>query len=207
MFINLRKIIFWLAMLLAVSASADMITDMAGRKVNVPAPDKVKRIFTASTAVSYLVYAVAPEKLCGLNRPWRHGDEKYLVPTIRNKPVLGGWLGQGGRISNSEEILATGPQLVFASMVKKSSLGNKIEKNLKMLRIPLLFVKSSELKNLPEAFKFVGKVTGKSSRAEKLCAATERLLKRIAEIKPPKSGRLRIYYSFSPDGFAHLAGT
>jgi iron complex transport system substrate-binding protein len=201
-----KGLIFIFFYMIFIFAGAVEIVDMAGRKADVPAPNEIKRVYTSSAAMNYLIYALAPEKLCAYNRGFRPEDMKYILPEARKKPVLGGWMGQGGKITNSEEVLKVGPQLVFASLDGRRAIGKKIERTLRGLNIPLVYVKINDLVDLPESILFLGNILDKKDRAKKLSNLASGLLKKIKQLPKGDKKLSRIYYTYSPDGLHTCVG-
>ncbi|MCQ3942001.1 MAG: iron ABC transporter substrate-binding protein, partial [Alphaproteobacteria bacterium] len=105
--------------LLAVSAletaSARIVVDSAGRRIEIP--DRIERIVAAGPPASVLVYVLAPEKLVGWNRKPSPAEAAFLAPAAARLPEIGRITGRGGT-ANLEVILAAKPDLIvdFASI-------------------------------------------------------------------------------------------
>lgn len=84
------------------------IVDMFGKRVSIP--DRVQRVYSASPPVTYMLYAIDPTVLAGLNFPVREWEKKYLRKEMQSLPVLGGWFGQGDT-PNMETVLRQTPRL------------------------------------------------------------------------------------------------
>jgi iron complex transport system substrate-binding protein len=94
----------------ATAADKRVVVDSAGRKVEVPA--KINRVFAAGGPASVFIYAIAPEKLLGWNRPLTSGERAYIPSRYANLPTLGRLTGCGNT-SNVEAMLASRPDVIL----------------------------------------------------------------------------------------------
>jgi iron complex transport system substrate-binding protein len=196
----LHALLALLALTVAARAETREITDMAGRKVVIPADPK--RIFGAAPPVSVTLYAIAPERLIGINVPMR-GDERALYrKEAANLPVLGSNAGMGRQL-NVEEIAAMRPDLVIAWLGFYQEKARVVESFAK-IGVPVIFLKLDSLDDYADAFVFLGKVLGREQKAHEMsayiCDALARVRKATADIPPAE--RLRVYYAESADGLA-----
>lgn len=75
-----------LALLLAVLSfpvDARIVTDSAGRSVEIP--DRITRVFAAGPPASVLLYVLAPEKMIGWVRAPRESEKPFLLPARRQQ--------------------------------------------------------------------------------------------------------------------------
>ncbi len=185
----------------ATIAESRQITDMAGRTVTVP--DTIKRVFTGSPPATYMLYALDPTLLVGINYKVREDEIRFLRPEIARLPVIGGFFGQGKSI-NMEVLLQHKPDVV----VIWSTLGQKYDEQfvekLNKAGIPTVFVNLDRLENYPDAFLFLGNLLDRKERARKLADYARDTFKSVAKVVTaiPEKERLRIYYAESPDGLA-----
>lgn len=197
--------IFLLTLLCALSCAtvveARQITDMAGRTVTVP--DTIRRVFTASPPATYMLYAVDPTLLVGVNFKFREEEKRFLRPEIARLPVIGGFFGQGKSV-NMEVLLQHKPDVV----VIWSTLGQKADElfveKLSKAGIPTVFVNLDRLNNYPDAFLFLGNLLDRRERARKLADYARDTLKSVAKVVTaiPEKERLRVYYAEGPDGLS-----
>ncbi len=176
------------------------ITDMAGRKVVIPADPR--RVFGAAPPVAVTLYAIAPERLIGINVPLR-GDEKSLYrKEAVDLPALGSNAGMGRQL-NLEEIAAMHPDLVIAWLGFYQEKG-QVEASFAKINVPVIFLKLDTLDDYADAFAFLGRVFGREAQANEMAAyirdALARVRKATADIPPAE--RLRVYYAELPDGLA-----
>jgi iron complex transport system substrate-binding protein len=182
-------------------AAARQITDMAGRQVEVP--DTVNRVYGTSPPATYMVYALDAGLLTGLNSPLNPAAKGYIDPRLHHLPVIGGWFGQG-RVSNLETLLQVHPDIIVAWMAGPSPMNEKMEKALKPLQIPVVYVVQDSLTDYPAAFRFLGKLVNRPSRGEALARYAEQTLEEIARVRAaiPASERVSVYYAEGADGLS-----
>ncbi|MBG0809353.1 ABC transporter substrate-binding protein [Methylosinus sp. H3A] len=176
------------------------ITDMAGRKIVIPADPK--RVFGAAPPIAVTLYAIAPERLIGINVPMR-GDEKSLYrKEAADLPVLGSNAGMGRQL-NLEEIAAMRPDLIIAWLGFYQEKARVVESFAK-IGVPVIFLKLDNLDDYAEAFTFLGRIFGREAKTNEMAAyirdALARVRKATADIPPAE--RLRVYYAESADGLA-----
>ena len=197
---TLRIILLTIFVIFSV-AKAREIKDMTGRKVVLP--DKITKVISVSPPGTYLLYAIDPYVVAGLNFPFTEEEKKYLLPRFYNLPVIGGFFGQG-RTLNVEEVLKIKPDfiLIWAWNWKDSALQEKIEKSLKPLGIPWVNVKLDRLEDYPDAILFLGDILNKKDRSKKLYQYAINTFKEVKSVvdKIPPEKRIRVYYAEGPDG-------
>ncbi|MDR3089772.1 MAG: ABC transporter substrate-binding protein [Desulfobulbaceae bacterium] len=187
--------------LAAASAQAREIVDMAGHKRQLP--NTIHKVVAISPPGTYLLYAVAPDLLAGLNFPLWESEKKYTSPAYRKLPVIGGIAGQG-RTINREALLAVRPDFILHWTWKEDAAENAFRKSMAGMPFPLVSVKIDDIFMYPSALRFVGDVTGRKERGEALAAYAD---KTLAEAKVfmaaiPDTEKARVYYAEGPDGLA-----
>lgn len=183
----------------AQTAGARTVVDMAGRPVQVP--DTIRKIYAASPTALYLLYALDPDFIAGLNFPFNDLEKPYLRKDIVDLPELGGWFGQG-RQPNLENVLQTKPDVMLVWRWKEAATNELIEKTARTLNLPLLSLRCETLEDYADSFEFMGELLDRRERARQLADYTRQTL---AEIKPivdaiPESERVSVYYAQGPDG-------
>jgi len=191
------------AVLFAPNIYAFEMTDMAGRKVQVP--DSLDRIYPSAPPMSLLTYILAPQKISAmtvpLNSQFFSTKSGYLDKSLENIPVVGGWHGNS-RGANMETLLAVKPQLVISW--KSDFVMKDVEKTFSKLNIPVVFVQEDSVEDEPNAIRFVGKVVSNETKAEVLAKdADERLgyVKKIARTVAENKKPI-VYYAEGIDGLA-----
>ena len=185
----------------AFPAAARQITDMAGRQVTVP--ETIRKVYGTSPPATYMVYAMAPSMVAGLNFPFNPSEKQYLDPRMEKLPVLGGWFGQG-RTANLETLLQVHPDIVLIWMWQQSAINEKIEQTLKPLDIPVVYIVMDSLADYPAAFRFLGALFNLPTRAEALSSYAEQTIEEISRVRAaiPAPERVSVYYAEGADGLS-----
>lgn len=178
---------------------AGEIIDMAGRNVTVP--DVIRSVFSASPPATCMVHAVAPDLVAGLNYACRIEERKYMPPRMQRLPVVGGWFGQG-QTPNLETLMQVGPDIILVRQSKTSASGDKIEKTLAPLGIPIVFIRIDTLADYPKVFEFLGKLFNREQRAHALGQYARETLSALSAIRAVLADgeKIPIYYAEGMDG-------
>jgi len=175
--------------------------DMRGRRVAVP--DTVRRVYSSSPPVTFLMTAVDPFLLVGLNFPLTDEGKRYLPRALHGLPVLGGFFGRG-QTANIEMVMKSRPDLILTGGFRNTALNDKYEESLRTLGIPIVFVSFETLSEYPEALAFLGKVLNREERTKRLAAYCRGTLNEIGKsVKAiPPSRRPTVYYAEDTDGLS-----
>lgn len=188
--------------LLAVSAletaSARIVVDSAGRRIEIP--DRIERIVAAGPPASVLVYVLAPEKLVGWNRKPSPAEAAFLAPAAARLPEIGRITGRGGT-ANLEVILAAKPDLIvdFGSIANTYvSLADRVQEQ---TGIPYILI-DGRFDNTVAAIRMFGDIAGVRERAEQIAAYAENVLREAAHAAQavPPDKRPRVYLARRPNG-------
>ena len=197
----MQKILLLLAGLcLAQFAGAREITDMAGRKVNVP--DKIERVFGSAPPLNVLLHAVAPETMLGLSFPVNDENRAFFPPRLQTLPVVGGIFGMGQQM-NAETILALKPDIALAW--KSPFIDQaKIEGAFAKIGVPVVFIQLDVLADWPAALRYTGQLLGHAKNAEAQAQYIEQRLAKVSKAVTaiPENKRVKVYYAEGPDGLA-----
>lgn len=171
-----------------------VITDMAGREVEIPT--EVDRIFGTGTVATIALYTMNPEKIVGLNSELTELEEKYLVDTYKNLPVLGSY--KGADSGNDEEVLAADPQVIISMGNIDERWVTEADEAQEKLGVPYLMV-DGDLENLAESYRFLGQVFGEEERAEELAKYCEDMIEEVKAIANniPEEEKVSVYYGAS----------
>ncbi len=162
----------------------------------------VNRVFGSSPPMNYLIYALAPDKMIGLNfkakNPFNGADARFLSKRFLSLPVIGSFHGSGHSI-NLESLVAARPELVLIwqdDMIVKT-VAEQIDKlHLRTLTIPF-----RQIGSMPDALERVGDAIGVPARGKKLADYTRKIIREVntsvAGAKP-----VRYYYAEGLDGLA-----
>ncbi|MBF0509284.1 MAG: ABC transporter substrate-binding protein [Deltaproteobacteria bacterium] len=185
----------------ACPAAAREITDMAGRRVVVP--DSITKVYGSSPPATYLLYALDPSLIAGLNFPFSAEERVYLRPGVEKIPVIGGWFGQG-KTPNLEILLLVKPDIMIVWMWKESAANQKIEQTAQMMHLPVVYVKLEHLGDYPAAFDFLGRLLGREDRARQLSEYARQALTGFQSIMAsiPEPKKISVYYAEGRDGLS-----
>lgn len=159
------------------------------------------RVYTANPLVTYLLMALAPEKLVGWNFPPPKQAKGVFPDESFKKPVIGGWFGQG-RTPNFEELIRSRPDFMLMSGVNVKTDQQAI---LSKLGVPVCSLKLNTLEDYPQDIRNLGIWLNRSERAEMLATDFEKRLKRLAQNrqKITNSGSIKtVYYAETNSGLA-----
>ena len=169
-----------------------VITDMAGRKVEIP--EKITSIFIDRHSAT-LVYAY--DTAITVNAVFQYNDteKKYLKPSFyKDKP----YVIEGG---SDEEIVRLHPDVIFSSQFITQENIDKANKLQERIHIPVVFI-DMNISHYKEAFTFVGQLLGKPEKAKELSEFVHHYVDSI----PIKASRIhnaqkqRVYYAEGIDG-------
>jgi len=189
---------------LGTTAYARTITDMAGRKVTIP--DRIEKVVGLSPPVTYLVYAIDPLLLAGLNFPLWENEKIYTSEHFKKLPVIGGMVGDGRNL-NLELLLQIKPDIAFLwerSGGDTTAINKEYERLLKPLGIPTVYVHIGALSDYPAAILFMGDVLGRSERGTKLNRYAVTAQQKVARAQSglPPGKKIPVYYAEGIDGLS-----
>lgn len=174
------------------------VVDMGGRSVLVV--EDVERVFCTNPIGTVDVFGLAPEKLVGWNfRP--AGDNKRYIPDeYFALPSLGVWMGSGA-VPNAEEIASRDPDVLLCFWTADDAGRDMADEIGNQTGLPVVLV-DYDVRNAPEAFRFVGGLLGTDERAEELAAYLEEKLQRIEEVaaRVPDAELKRVFLAQGNDG-------
>lgn len=171
--------------------SANTITDDYGRVVEVP--DHITKIYAVSPPLTMSVLAFNPDLVAGLNSPFNEEQKKY-VGSAFNKPVVGGFMGQGNT-PNFEILASVKPDVII--MWSKMMGSEKILAKLEKMGIPVLLVNNESIYDIITQFELFGKLTGDTKRADELIAYTKKSLSLVESLQKELSKQKKVRYYFA----------
>jgi iron complex transport system substrate-binding protein len=183
-------------------ALAREIEDMRGRKVTVP--DRIEKVFATSPPGTYLVYAIDPQLLVGLNFPLWDTEREYTVPRLQSLPVIGGTVGMG-RTINQEILLKAKPDVIIAWDWNDTALNAEYEAIFRRMGIPWVYVKADSVWDWRAAVAFAGKLLGRETRGRQLRTLANEMhghVKAALEALPKNKPAPTVYYAEGADGLS-----
>lgn len=186
------------AMALPRGVRAAGIRDGAGRELAIPA--KVERVFPAGPPAAILLYTLAPDLLLGWPRANRPDELPFLLQGIGDRPEIGRITGRGNS-ANLEALLTLKPDLIVDSGSTGKTYVELAERVQSQTGIPYALL-DGRFEQIPQSYRVLGQLTGRSARAEELarwCEATlAAITARVGAI--PLQARPSVYYARGPRG-------
>jgi iron complex transport system substrate-binding protein len=190
----------------ARAQAARVVTDAAGRKVNLPA--KINKVFAAGTPAAITLYTLAPDLLAGWPDPIRKERLAYLPPKYAALPVTGRLTGRANT-ANVEAVLAAKPDLVLDIGTVAPIYASLADRVQQQTSIPYILLDGA-LAKTPALYRQLGDILDARTAAESLASYATDLL---AQVKSrvsyvPRGERARVYYARGPEGLeTGLAGS
>jgi len=187
-----------LFLFLLVDGKSFSIQDMLGREVVFShTPQKA---FSASPPMMVLLYTLAPNKMLGVNYSFLAVEKEFMLPSVQNLPVLGGFFG-GGNHANIESILALKPDVVFAWDLTLNT-AKHFEDVFKSSGIPFVYIREESLYDTLDAVKLMSKILGVEERGKALIEYGKNSLRRVEKSVKTLNNipRKRVYFAQGEDG-------
>jgi len=170
-----------------------VVTDMAGRQVQVP--DTVRRVYAEGHCLS-LVGAVAPDKL--VNLPRLSDEAKRLLgPAFTQSKQM----PEAGMRFSDEEIVRMAPDLIVLE-IGPGAADNAARMQAR-LHVPVILV-DQELRHYKQTFVFVGQLLGRAEQGQALANFVTTYIDPIGEraARIPEAERVRVYYAEGGNGLS-----
>ena len=170
------------------------ITDMAGRKVTVPAAEDIESVFSTGPVAAIFMYMVAPDKLLGWNYELNDVEKSIILEKYHDLPNF----GMGDAI-NYEAVIAANPTIALNCGKINDAMVSDCDTLSKSLGIPVIAV-DNELNNSAEAFRFMGELLGVEDHAEELAGYSEKIFTDIASLADiPEDEKVSVYFGNGED--------
>ena len=170
------------------------ITDMAGRKVTVPAAEDIESVFSTGPVAAIFMYMVAPDKLLGWNYELNDVEKSIILEKYHDLPNF----GMGDAI-NYEAVIAANPTIALNCGKINDAMVSDCDALSKSLGIPVIAV-DNELNNSAEAFRFMGELLGVENHAEELAEYSEKIFTDIASLADiPEDEKVSVYFGNGED--------
>lgn len=170
------------------------ITDMAGRKVTVPAAEDIESVFSTGPVAAIFMYMVAPDKLLGWNYELNDVEKSIILEKYHDLPNF----GMGDAI-NYEAVIAANPTIALNCGKINDAMVSDCDALSKSLGIPVIVV-DNELNNSAEAFRFMGELLGVEDHAEELAEYSEKIFTDIASLADiPEDEKVSVYFGNGED--------
>lgn len=177
-----------------VTAETREITDMAGRKVTVPAAENIESVFSAGPVAAIFLYMVAPDKLLGWNYELNDVEKSIILEKYQDLPNFG-----MGDAVNYEAVIAANPTIAINSGKINDTMVSDCDALSESLGIPVVAV-DNELNNSAEAFRFMGELLGVEDHAEELAQYAEQVFTDINALSDiPEEKKVSVYFGNGED--------
>ena len=173
--ISKLKILLLISFSLLTYINASTSLDMVGREVEIP--KDAKKVFSASPAMTILLYSLAPETMLGVNYRFYDIEKKFMLKDVAQLPVLGSFFSSGNQ-ANLEKVLALSPDMVFMWDIMRKN-GEYFENALGKFNIPVAYIAQNTIPQTLDALKTMGIFLKKEERAKKLVTYAQNNLTRI----------------------------
>jgi len=192
-------IVLFLLVAAIAPASARVVVDSAGRRVEVP--DEIRKVFAAGPPAAVFVYVLAPQKMVGWPRAPRPQDLPHLRPEVRNLPELGRLTGRGDTI-NVERLMAVRPDVVVDFGTIDDTYRSLADRIQSQTGIPYLLI-DGRFQATTASLRLFGSLLGVPERGETLAAEAERIFADVDRVlaSVPADARPRLYLARGTDGF------
>lgn len=176
------------------TAETREITDMAGRKVTVPAAENIESVFSAGPVAAIFLYMVAPDKLLGWNYELNDVEKSIILDKYQDLPNFG-----MGDAVNYEAIIAANPTIAINSGKINDTMVSDCDALSESLGIPVVAV-DNKLNNSAEAFRFMGELLGVEDHAEELAQYAEQVFTDINALSDiPEEKKVSVYFGNGED--------
>lgn len=191
---------FIVLLTLVSSLQAKIIKDLNNQDITVP--DRVEAAFGSSPPMNYLLYALNPDKMSGLNFSAKNqnnsADELFLSKKFLSLPVIGSFHG-GGQSINLETIIKHAPDLIL--LWEDDLLIDKVQKEIAKTNIPTITLPFRKIETMPRSIAFAGEAIGEKARGDLLASYAQNIIDEIKNslinVKPTK-----YYYAEGLDGLS-----
>ena len=176
------------------TAETREITDMAGRKVTVPAAENIESVFSAGPVAAIFLYMVAPDKLLGWNYELNDVEKSIILDKYQDLPNFG-----MGDAVNYEAVIAANPTIAINSGKINDAMVSDCDALSERHGIPVVAV-DNELNNSAEAFRFMGELLGVEDHAEELAQYAEQVFTDINALSDiPEEKKVSVYFGNGED--------
>ena len=176
------------------TAETREITDMAGRKVTVPAAENIESVFSTGPVAAIFLYMVAPDKLLGWNYELNDVEKSIILDKYQDLSNFG-----MGDAVNYEAVIAANPTIAINSGKINDAMVSDCDALSESLGIPVVAV-DNELNNSAEAFRFMGELLGVEDHAEELAQYAEQVFTDINALSDiPEEKKVSVYFGNGED--------
>ncbi len=167
-------------------AGTRIITDMAGREVEIPAT--ITRIFSTGASGTVFLYTACPDLLVGVNYEFNAEERAYILDEYKDLPAY----GQGDKI-NKEVLIGVTPDVCI-------SFGNISEREIasaddfqNQTGLPVVIIDGG-LKKSKEAYEFLGELINREEECGRLADFAKEALDFADSLDISEKDRVSVYF-------------
>lgn len=160
------------------TANERVIMDSLGREVVIPT--EVNNIIPTGQLAQIVLLSLCPEKMVCIASKWDEKAEEYIPDEVRNLPRIGQVYG-GKQDFSMESVLALNPDVIIDIGDDKKGMEEDLDRLQEQMGVPIVHLNGA-LSNLPETYKALGEITGKTDEAKMRGDYCERKNSELEEI-------------------------
>jgi iron complex transport system substrate-binding protein len=186
--------------ILTLPLQAKIVHDLNNHELTLP--DNVQKVFGSSPPMNYLIYALNPQKMAGLNfkakNPNNYASPQFLDKKFLALDVIGSFHGGGQKI-NLENLMQEKPDLIL--LWEDDMLAGTVEREIAKTKIPSITLPFRKVEDMPRAIQFAGEAIDEKERGDLLAAYAQKIIQEIQNaLKNTKP--TRYYYAEGIDGLS-----
>ena len=189
-----------LLLILTLSSHAKTLQDREGNHIKIP--QNIKKVFGSSPPMNYLLYALNPKKMSGLNFKAKNQNnnatDEFLSQEFLKLDVIGSFHG-GGQSINLETIIKHSPDLIL--LWEDDLLIERVKSEIQKTKIATITLPFRKIEDMPYAFSFAGEAIDEKTRGDLLASYASKVIDEIKEtlngVKPTS-----YYYAEGVDGLS-----
>ena len=179
-------------------------TDDIGRTVEIPGD--ISRIAASGPMSQIVLFAIAPEMLVGTADDWTEEARGIIPDEYFEMPQVGQIYGGKAQV-NREELALLDPQLVIDVGEGKSGIAEDLDGLQEQTGVTFVHIEAT-LETMPDAYRRIGELLGKTEDAEKIAVYLENIWTRTENImEQVGNDRVRAVYCLGLEGLSVLAKT
>ncbi len=176
-------------------------TDDAGRQIELPA--QITRIMSTGPISQLILFAIAPDMLVGLSDDFSKASRGIIPDEYFELNYLGQLYKSADM--NIEALALAAPQVIIDIGQSMSAGAEDMDSLQKQTGIPTIYI-ASDLSNMSQVYRTLGKLLGREERAEELALFCERIYSRTESIMDQVGdNKVKTMYVLFGDGHNVLA--
>ena len=187
-------------LLLSMHVNAKVLEDLNHQQITIP--DKIEKVFGSSPPMNYLIYALNPNKMVGVNfnikNPSNYAGAEFLNKSFLSLPLIGSFHG-GGQNINLETLLKHQPDLIL--VWEDDMLMGKVKEEIQKTKIPMVSLPFRKIEDMPRAIEFAATLINEEERGHLLSFHAQKIIDEISmslkNVRP-----VRYYYAEGIDGLS-----